>query len=142
MVSALPKDGIPTIRSALPMRRTSASPSSSSADAMGADGWVVRIALQEAAPLLERDIVELLPVDLDEVDGHERATPLGLERVGNLVREPFALERIGPVARGTPVPDEWLGGPHPVDERVVGEDCRLDGLDRLGVLGVARLAGG
>src|SRR5215216_2926950 len=45
MVSALPKLGIPTIRSALPTRRTSPSPFSSSAETGGADGLDVRASL-------------------------------------------------------------------------------------------------
>jgi hypothetical protein len=45
MVSALPKDGMPTMMSALPMRLTSASPSVSSADAGAAAGLDVRASL-------------------------------------------------------------------------------------------------
>ncbi len=42
IVSALPKLGMPTMRSALPTRRTSASPCSSSAEPVPADAWDVR----------------------------------------------------------------------------------------------------
>src|SRR5688572_32481825 len=45
MVSALPKDGIPTMRSALPTRLTSARPSVSSAEGLAAAGFEVRTSL-------------------------------------------------------------------------------------------------
>jgi hypothetical protein len=52
IVSALPKLGIPTIRSALPTRRTSASPCSSSADAGGADGLDASVNLLGPCPFV------------------------------------------------------------------------------------------
>ena len=66
--------------------------------------------------------MELHPVNLDEVDRYERATPLGLERIRQVFGQPLRGERLGPGARRASVPHEWLRGPHPVDQGVIGEN--------------------
>jgi hypothetical protein len=53
----LPKLGIPTIRSALPTRRTSASPFSSSAEAGGAAGLDVRAGLLRLVARAESNVL-------------------------------------------------------------------------------------
>ena len=73
--------------------------------------------LQQPAALLERDVVERLALELDEVDGHERAPALGLERVGDVLGQPLGGERLGPGARRAAVADERLRGPDAVDAR-------------------------
>ena len=64
--------------------------------------------LQQPAALLEGDVMQRLVVELDQVDGHERAAPLLLERVGQLLRQPLLGNRLGPGSRQAAISDERL----------------------------------
>ena len=48
-----------------------------------------------------RDVVQRLPVELDQVDRHERPPRLVLDRIGQLLGEPLLGDRLGQVLRGT-----------------------------------------
>ena len=76
--------------------------------------------LEEAPSFGEGDVVELLVVELDEVDGHERAATLRLEGVRELVGEALLGDRLGPGAGEAAVTDEGLRGPDAVEHGRLG----------------------